>query len=174
MARILCNLETSVQAVWSRAAWLGIVQPFWISCHLPSLRDDCYFWCFFDLLIYFSISRAKGAYMYNLPYAYTYALSDMKCITLILMHILIQPPSSYKSSFSFKTSDDAEIHNPSTYGTLPPLSVFLSKSISPWAYPIAGSGPMKGPTFIFTALCHLKQHSHPLKPPLEYYKSKDN
>jgi len=50
--------------------------------------------------------------MYNLPYAYAYALSDMRRITLILMHILIQPPSSYKSSFSYKTSDDAETHDP--------------------------------------------------------------
>jgi len=28
--------------------------------------------------------------MYNLPYAYAYALSDMRRITLVLMHILIQ------------------------------------------------------------------------------------
>jgi len=27
------------------------------------------------------------------------------------MHILIQPPSSYKSSFSYKTSDGAETHD---------------------------------------------------------------
>jgi len=46
--------------------------------------------------------------MYNLPYAYAYALSDMRRITLVLMHILIQSLSSYKSSFSYKTSDDAE------------------------------------------------------------------
>ena len=44
--------------------------------------------------------------MYNLPYAYAYALPDMRCITLVLMHILIQ--SSYKSTFSYKTSGDAE------------------------------------------------------------------
>jgi len=55
--------------------------------------------------------------MYNLPYAYAYAVSDMRRITLVLMHILIQPPSSYKSSFSYKTSDDAETHDPSTHAT---------------------------------------------------------
>jgi len=55
--------------------------------------------------------------MYNLPYAYAYALSDMRRITLVLMHILIQPPSSYKSSFSYKTSDDVETHDPSTHAT---------------------------------------------------------
>jgi len=44
--------------------------------------------------------------MYKLPYAYAYALPDMKCITLVLMHILIQ--SSYTSLFSYKTSGDAE------------------------------------------------------------------
>ena len=49
--------------------------------------------------------------MYNLPYAYPYALSDMRRITLVLMHILIQSP------FSYKTSDDAETHDPSTYTT---------------------------------------------------------
>jgi hypothetical protein len=46
--------------------------------------------------------------MYNLPYAYAYALSDMRRITLVLLHIVIQSPSSYKSSFSYMTSDDAE------------------------------------------------------------------
>jgi len=44
--------------------------------------------------------------MYKLPYAYAYALPDMRRITLVLMHILIQ--SSYKSIFSYKTSGDAE------------------------------------------------------------------
>jgi len=44
--------------------------------------------------------------MYNLPYTYAYALPDIGHITLVLMHILIQPP------FSYKTSDDAETHNP--------------------------------------------------------------
>jgi len=48
--------------------------------------------------------------MYNLPYAYPYALPDMRHITLVLMHILIQSQSSYKSIFSYKTSDDAETH----------------------------------------------------------------
>jgi len=55
--------------------------------------------------------------MYNLPYAYAYALSDIRRITVVLMHILIQSPSSYKSSFSYKTSDNAETHDPSTYAT---------------------------------------------------------
>jgi hypothetical protein len=56
--------------------------------------------------------------MYNLPYAYAYALSDMRRITLVLMHIVIQPPSSYKSSFSYKISDGAETHDPSTHATI--------------------------------------------------------
>ena len=56
--------------------------------------------------------------MYNLPYAYAYALSDMRRITLVLMHILIQPSSSYKSSFSYKTSDGAETPDPSTHATV--------------------------------------------------------
>jgi len=44
--------------------------------------------------------------MYKLQYAYGYAVPDMKRITLVLMHILIQ--SSYKSIFSYKTSGDTE------------------------------------------------------------------
>ena len=55
--------------------------------------------------------------MYNLSYAYAYAPSSMRRITLVLMHILIQPPSSYKSSFPYKTSDGAETHDPSTHAT---------------------------------------------------------
>jgi len=55
--------------------------------------------------------------MYNLPYAYAYALSDMRRITLVVMHIFVQPPTSYQSSFSYKTSDDAETHDPSTRAT---------------------------------------------------------
>jgi hypothetical protein len=46
--------------------------------------------------------------MYNLPYAYAYALPDMRRIALVLIHILIQSQSSYKSIFSYKTSNDAE------------------------------------------------------------------
>jgi len=42
---------------------------------------------------------------------------DLRRITLVLMHNLIQPPSSYKSSFSYKTSDGAETHDPSTHAT---------------------------------------------------------
>jgi len=56
--------------------------------------------------------------MYNLPYAYAYALFDMRRITLVQIHILIQPPSSYKSSFSYKTSDGAETHDPSIHATV--------------------------------------------------------
>jgi hypothetical protein len=44
--------------------------------------------------------------------------TDLRRITLVLMHILIQPPSSYKSSFSYKTSDGAETHDPSTHATI--------------------------------------------------------
>jgi len=55
--------------------------------------------------------------MYKLPNAYAYALSDMRRITLVLMHILILPPSSYKTSFSYKASDDSETHDPSTHAT---------------------------------------------------------
>jgi hypothetical protein len=76
--------------------------------------------------------------MYNLPYSYAYALSDMRRITLILMHILmhvllhilmhilmhilIQPPSSYK------TSNGAETHDPSTHAT-----AFMRVSADCWA-----------------------------------------
>jgi len=61
--------------------------------------------------------------MYNLPYAYAYALSDMRRITLILMHIMIQPPSSNKSSFSYKISDGAETHDLGAHATLSSTSV---------------------------------------------------
>jgi len=60
--------------------------------------------------------------MYNLPYAYAYALSDMRRITLVLMHILIQPPSSYK------TSDGAETHDPSTHATLH-VEILIARSL---------------------------------------------
>jgi hypothetical protein len=46
--------------------------------------------------------------MYNLPHAYAYALPDMRRIALVLMHILIQSQSSYKSIFAYKTSNNAE------------------------------------------------------------------
>jgi hypothetical protein len=36
------------------------------------------------------------------------ALSDMRRIILVLMHIFIQSQSSYKSTFSYQISDDAE------------------------------------------------------------------
>jgi len=36
---------------------------------------NCYFGWFGDFVIDFSISRARGPYMYNLPYAYAYALT---------------------------------------------------------------------------------------------------
>jgi len=62
--------------------------------------------------------EGQRPYMYNLPYAYAYALSDMRRIVLVLTHILIQPPSSYKSSFSYKTLDGAETHDPSIHATL--------------------------------------------------------
>ena len=81
----------------------------------------CYFGYFFDFeltwLVYFSISRAYGLHMNNVSYADAYAPSSMRHITLVLMHILIQPPSSYTSSFSYKTSDGAETHHPSTHAT---------------------------------------------------------
>ena len=60
--------------------------------------------------------------MYNLPYAYAYALPDMRRITLVLMHILIQSQSSYKSISSYKTSDVAETsHDAETYMQHSPL-----------------------------------------------------
>jgi len=84
----------------------------------------------FDLLIdLINPLYLKDPYMYNLPYAYAYALSDMRRITLVLMHILIQPPSSYKSSFSYKTPDDAETHDPSTHATTAVTNVKRIKSI---------------------------------------------
>jgi hypothetical protein len=101
---------------------------------LSILQQSCYFGCFFDLLIDISISRAEGAYMYNLPYAYAYALYDMRRITLVLMHILIQPPSSYKSSFSYKTSNGVETHDLSTHATRAGLVVLRYGS---WREPCA-------------------------------------
>ena len=59
-----------------------------------------------NVLIY--LEETQRPYMYNLPYAYAYALPDMRRIALVLMHILIQSQSSYKSIFSYKTSNDAE------------------------------------------------------------------
>ena len=79
--------------------------------------------------------------MYNLPYAYGYALPDMRRIALVLMHILIQSQSSYKSIFSYKTSDDAETHMQHS----PLFSVSNGSSFGPggyyrsawqWPYPI--------------------------------------
>jgi len=71
------------------------------------------------LKVYWLLSlKGQSLYMYNLPYVYTYPVSDIRCITLVLMHILIQSPSPYKSSFSYKTSDDAETHDPSTHSTV--------------------------------------------------------
>jgi len=104
--------------------------------HSDVYVGSCYFGYFFDFwltwLVYLPISRAEGPYMYNLSYAYTYAPSSMRRITLVLMHILIQAPSSYTSSFSYKTSDSAETHDPSPHATHPPLATFRSKSISLW------------------------------------------
>jgi len=66
--------------------------------------------------------------MYNLPYAYAYALSDRRRITLVLMHIFILPPSSYKSSFSYKNSDGAETHDPSTHATTG-VEILIARSL---------------------------------------------
>jgi len=41
-------------------------------------------------------------------------------------------------------------------------------------YPFAGIGPTKGQTFACAAPCRIYQHSHPPKPPVEYYELKDN
>jgi len=116
----------------------------------------CYFGCFFDLLInlILSISRAKGPYMYNLPYAYAYALSDMRRITLVLMHILIQPPSSYKSSFSYKTSDDAETHDPSTHATQS-VEILIARSLYILNY-------RNNLVILYTAfrVCLVRMHAH--------------
>jgi hypothetical protein len=79
-----------------------------------------------NLLKIYWLSYLEGQrpYMYNLPYAYAYALSDMKRITLVLMHILIQSPSWYMSSFTYKTLDDAETHDPSTHATnIQPITI---------------------------------------------------
>ena len=53
--------------------------------------------------------------MYNLSDAYVYAPSSMRRITMVQMHILLLPPSSYKFSFSYKSSVGAETNNPSTH-----------------------------------------------------------
>jgi len=56
------------------------------------------------------LEETQRPYMYDRPYASTYALPDMRCITLVLRHNLIQSPSSDTSIFSYKTSDDAETY----------------------------------------------------------------
>jgi hypothetical protein len=79
----------------------------------------CYVGCFLDLLIILIdslyLEGQRPAYV-QCPICVR-VCSDMRRITLVLMHIFIQPPSSYKSSFSYKTSDDAETHDPSTHAT---------------------------------------------------------
>ena len=52
--------------------------------------------------------------------------------------------------------------------------VMISNMLANCVYPFAGSVPTKGPAFACAAPCRLPQHSHPLKPPLEYYELKDN
>jgi len=41
----------------------------------------------------------------------------LRWITLVPMHILLQPPHSYLSSFPFNILDSAEMHDPSTHAT---------------------------------------------------------
>jgi len=55
--------------------------------------------------------------IYNLPYIYTYALADMNRSILVLMHIIIQPPSLYNSSMCFETWNYAVSLDPSMHTT---------------------------------------------------------
>jgi len=95
---------------------------------------SCYFGWFGDFLIELIgslyLEGQRPVYVQS-PICVRVCSIDLRRITLVLMHILIQPPSSYKSSLSYKTSDSAETHDPSTHATLPPLAAFRSKSISP-------------------------------------------
>jgi hypothetical protein len=75
------------------------------------------------------LSREPKTVYVQSPICNAYALSDMRRITLVLMYILIQSPSSYKSSFSYKRSNGAETHDASTHATINidrhPLGVLL-------------------------------------------------
>jgi hypothetical protein len=63
--------------------------------------------------------------------SYSYALSNIRCITLVLMHILIHwLPSSFKSSFSYMTSDSAQTHKLSTHAT----ALFVTYLLVPEIY----------------------------------------
>jgi len=98
----------------------------------------CYFGCIFDLLIDLidlidlSLEAKRPVYVQSL--ICVRVCSDMRRIALVLMHILIQPPSSYKSSFSYKISDDAETHDPSTHAT-------VSGSFQTWTRDISSCSP---------------------------------
>lgn len=54
----------------------------------------------------YSVLHLEGSrpYIYNVPPVYKYALSDIRYITLVLMHIHIQPPCSYKTLFTQQTA----------------------------------------------------------------------
>jgi hypothetical protein len=70
-----------------------------------------------NLLIY--LEETQRLYMYNLPYAYAYALPDMRRITLVLMHILIQSQvyiliQNFRRCWDFRWCWDS-------HATLPPL-----------------------------------------------------
>jgi hypothetical protein len=52
--------------------------------------------------------------------AYAYAYGRLYIYGLLALEI--DQPSSYKSSFSYKTSDDAETHDPSTHATACPTT----------------------------------------------------
>jgi hypothetical protein len=80
----------------------------------------CYFGWFGDLLIdligSLYLQSQRPIYVQS-PICVRVCSIDLGRIAPVLMHILIQPPSSYKSSFSYKTSDSAETHDPSTHVT---------------------------------------------------------
>jgi len=85
------------------------------------LISDCYFGWLSDFLIgligSLYLEGQRPVYVQS-PICVRVCSIDLRRITLLLMHILIQPPSSYKSSFSYKASDGAETHDPSTHATV--------------------------------------------------------
>jgi hypothetical protein len=93
---------------------------------LPYSNAACYFGWFGDFLIELIgslyLEGQRPVYVQS-PICVRVCSIDLRRITLVLMHILIQPPSSYKSSFSYKASDGAETHDPSTHAT-PPTNTY--------------------------------------------------
>jgi hypothetical protein len=82
----------------------------------PCLASRVLLWMLLWLVDSLYLEGQRPVYVQS-PICVRVCSIDLRRITLVLMHILIQPPSSYKSSFSYKTSDGAETHDPSTHAT---------------------------------------------------------